>query len=593
MLNLYFFECVELDHGNTAYLPFSTGSLWAYLTLNSTITDNYTLQRIFVLKDPHDKVLEELEALPTPDVIGFSSYIWNKTWAKQMAALIKQRYPNCLIVFGGPDVSVEYSELDYVDVAVIGEGEQALEQILTKRLNNEHIDRVVKTPRLTDLTNIPSPYTMGIFDDIIKRYPNFHWRTTFETNRGCPYTCTFCTWGSGAIGTKIKAFSDERVKNDIEWIIGKPIVTMMCADANFGIMKERDMRTAKLLKEIADRDDTYIAGVYFSWAKNSTESTMEIAKVMFPYVGDFTLSNQSLNPDTLEAIKRTNASKELVEVKHEAARKLGIRTYTEFIVGLPLETLETFKKGIASVLELNNSGNIIIHLAMLFPNAELSQPDYVKKYGIKTVEYKAYDDTRIMINETNTMTTEDIANAMMFGSLVVSVHVTGISRILAKYCHDLYNISYLEFYNRLEQKIVSSDLEIGEVYRSGYDKRMRFLKEGIYEGGFLTSTDFPVLLGRRIDDILVLAFEMMEEWNIPLSTDHKIFFENQLYNPSYQYPIECSIDVDVTGETFVSSPTTYIIKPTTFDVRTDVDVAAFVMSSYMGRDKYMNEILPL
>lgn len=42
----------------------------------------------------------------------------------------------------------------------------------------------------------PSPYLTGEFDEIDPA----RWRSaTIETNRGCPYGCTYCDWGSATL----------------------------------------------------------------------------------------------------------------------------------------------------------------------------------------------------------------------------------------------------------------------------------------------------------------------------------------------------------------------------------------------------------
>ena len=50
-------------------------------------------------------------------------------------------------------------------------------------------------PRLKDFDKVPSPYLVGIFDDLIKENPKERWLASWETNRGCPFSCTYCDWG--------------------------------------------------------------------------------------------------------------------------------------------------------------------------------------------------------------------------------------------------------------------------------------------------------------------------------------------------------------------------------------------------------------
>ncbi len=58
--------------------------------------------------------------------------------------------------------------------------------------------------RIMDLSEVPSPYTMGLFDYLPDMYPGKIWNAVIETNRGCPFMCTFCDWG-GTTFSKVKS----------------------------------------------------------------------------------------------------------------------------------------------------------------------------------------------------------------------------------------------------------------------------------------------------------------------------------------------------------------------------------------------------
>src|SRR5262249_30735181 len=95
-------------------------------------------------------------------------------------------------------------------------------------------DRLVRTPdreRITDLDSIPSPY----LTDWFQRQDAERWiAAIIETNRGCPYSCTFCDWGA-ATASKIRLFSTERVFAEIDWVSKNRIEVLWFADSNFGI----------------------------------------------------------------------------------------------------------------------------------------------------------------------------------------------------------------------------------------------------------------------------------------------------------------------------------------------------------------------
>ena len=105
-------------------------------------------------------------------------------------------------------------------------------------MRNPNIDRV------RDLDEIPSPFLEGAFDSIMAANPSESWIGLWETNRGCPFRCTFCDWGS-ATAAKVTKFGEERLYREVDWFADKKIEYIFCCDANFGILK-RDVDIAEL-----------------------------------------------------------------------------------------------------------------------------------------------------------------------------------------------------------------------------------------------------------------------------------------------------------------------------------------------------------
>ena len=92
---------------------------------------------------------------------------------------------------------------------------------------------------------IPSPYLTGLFDNYGDAPVT---SITIETNRGCPYGCTFCDWGSATM-SRIRKFDLDRVFAELEWAAQRGIAGIGFADANFGIL-ERDVAIAEKVAEL-------------------------------------------------------------------------------------------------------------------------------------------------------------------------------------------------------------------------------------------------------------------------------------------------------------------------------------------------------
>ena len=337
------------------WLPYSVGSIWAYAKENEKIQENYILKDFLFLRDDIDDVISRMEH---PDIVGFSNYIWNTNYNRSLARAIKSRWPDTLIIFGGPEVpdNVEmfYEKNPFIDIGVHQEAEHTFLTILLKKLESRldltdipgisfvhPRNGVIKNPsvgRIKDLEELPSPYLSGVFDDLLSNHDS-QWAATYETNRGCPYKCHFCDWGSATF-TKVRKFSTERAKRELEWIADHKIEYVFFADANFGIFKSRDSEIADNLIQVV-KNTGYPRTINIQWAKNSNKDIVELAsRVGFIQKG-ITLSVQSMSENVLSAIEcRNMAVSNLSDILSEC-NKASIPSYTELILGLPLETFSS------------------------------------------------------------------------------------------------------------------------------------------------------------------------------------------------------------------------------------------------------------
>ena len=83
-----------------------------------------------------------------------------------------------------------------------------------------------ETDRITDVDSIPSPYLTGLFDSFAAGPGR---AAMIETNRGCPYGCTFCDWGSATL-SRVRKFDLQRVFDELEWAAKNRLETVAIAD---------------------------------------------------------------------------------------------------------------------------------------------------------------------------------------------------------------------------------------------------------------------------------------------------------------------------------------------------------------------------
>lgn len=460
---------------NAYYLPYSAGVLWSYVVHDDVIKENYELGE-FVWR--RDKIEDAVELLKHSDVVGFSTYIWNRSYAAVLKRELKKANPNILIVGGGPEYPIEKPEFfklyPDMDICVKQEGEITFKRILHERLKDNpdyttipgmlvNVDgKTVATgsaERIENLDDIPSPYLTGIFDKLMRKHPEIRWNATLESNRGCPYACTFCDWGSLTYN-KVKVFKLERVYAELEWIGQNKIDFVSITDANFGIFAERDSLIADKLIEVQKKYNNPKAYT-ISWAKNQKQEVVEIVRKLI-YEGGakigLNLSVQTMDENVLDIIKRKNLEINKIEEVFKMCEENNIPLYTELILGLPGETLDGWKDNFYSLYKSGNHTGITVYQAQLLENAEMNllQRKLYKLEGVIVYDYLVgtYNEHELkegieVIVSTKDMPREKMIDAQVFSWYMNTFHINGITNYISRLLYKQQGIEYKDFYEKL------------------------------------------------------------------------------------------------------------------------------------------------
>lgn len=386
------------------YLPYSVALLQTYVRKFAARPDAYTFLPPLYKRI---RIADAVDALKDADVVGFSTYVWNGRISLEIARRLKALKPEIVIVFGGPHVPDQPESFmranPQIDLAVHNEGERTflklLETFADRSASWETIPgismvkpngtfvRTQNVDRVRDLDEIPSPFLDGAFDEIMKANPDESWIGLWETNRGCPFRCTFCDWGS-ATAAKVTKFGEDRLFREVDWFAGKKIEYIFCCDANFGIQK-RDVEIANYVAAVK-REKGYPVALSVQNTKNATERAYLTQKILSDagLNKGVALSMQSVDMPTLEAIKRDNISLgTYMELQRRFTRD-KVETYSDLILGLPGETYESFVKGVDQLMENGQHNRIQFNNLSILPNAEMGDPAYQARYGMVTVESK-------------------------------------------------------------------------------------------------------------------------------------------------------------------------------------------------------------
>jgi len=397
----------DLTHtGSKSYspnlMPYPIGCIKSYLLEYSTHSSELSVE---IFKDPQ-KFIDAFFS-KKPAVIGFGNYVWNLELSTDLAREIKLLSPNTLIVFGGPNFPLEDKRREewlrkrpFVDVYVVGDGEEGFRKIVDEWCKTHDInkvkqkeipgcyslinDKLCKTaefsPRIEDLDKIPSPYLKGYLDEFLE---DSRLSPLLESNRGCPFTCTFCVDGTDS-RSKIYHKSVSRFEQELEYVATRYKGKMLTiADLNFG-MYARDIEISNGIARIKEKYD-YPYYIQVSAGKNNKPRILECASILKGSMG-LAASVQSLDKQVLENVKRNNISEQQLLEMTKAGNEMSANTYSEVILALPGDSKE---KHFNTVLKLVDSAIKIISMyqCMILEGSELGA-DISKNYWKMQTKYR-------------------------------------------------------------------------------------------------------------------------------------------------------------------------------------------------------------
>lgn len=453
------------------YLPYSVGILQAYAEKHLENRGNYE----FLLPLYRRVSVEEaVDQLSSADVICFSAYVWNIRISLEIAKHIKHRWPEKVIVFGGPQVPNRIDDFmgqnQFIDIACHGEGERILLSVLenldrscwkeipavTYRQDDGSLVHTLRTDRIKDLSTVPSPYLDGVFESLLRANPNEQWIALWETNRGCPFSCTFCDWGS-AVASKVYTFDMERLQKEVDWFADREIEFVFCADANFGIF-QRDIDLARYVAKVK-RERSYPHALSVQNTKNATERAYQTQSILAEagLNKGVALSVQSMDPDTLKEIKRDNISLKTYSDLQRRFTRDKVETYSDMILGMPGESYDSFANGVAALIDGGQHNRIQFNNLSILPNAEMGDPDYQKKYGMETVVSKIVNIHGVLENEevfeeqvlviaTNTMPRDQWIRTRAFCWEAALLYFDKIFQIPLTVVHECCGVGYRELF---------------------------------------------------------------------------------------------------------------------------------------------------
>jgi len=311
-----------------------------------------------------DELIIKYAVSTSPDIICFTSYLWNVERNLRISKILRSKMDSVLIVFGGPEISegsIALSENNpEIDIFVSGEGEWFFQKFFSgKDINyldiNGNSVAVQHNNDLISKENIVEPLSANNLNTFIDG------SVFIEMTRGCPYKCSYCFYSKNQSTIREIPFT---ILTDV-------------------IVKRKDIKEIYLLSPTFDRSKDFISNLHILKQMNqqvklhteirTDRITREIAELMYDAgFRSLEVGLQTINKKALGNVRReSNPEKELEGIENLA--DAGIDLKIGIIPGLPGDDIANFKKTVDILCERGFENFIELYPLMILPGTSIRE----------------------------------------------------------------------------------------------------------------------------------------------------------------------------------------------------------------------------
>jgi hypothetical protein len=257
-----------------------------------------------------------------------------------------------------------------------------------------------------------------------------------------------------------------------------------------------------------------------------------------------------------------------IEEVFDMCEENNIPLYTELILGLPGETLKSWKNNFYRLYRAGNHTGITVYQAQLLENAEMNlvqKEEYtidsvvVYDYIVGTYNENEVKEGIEVVISTKDLPSDDMIAAQVFSWFMNTFHINGLTNYLSRFLYKNKNISYENFYEDLFEYIKTDEWLNNEIERIKHHYE-NWAKKGkidheliqgmeIHGWNLIHSTIIKMHSDNKIEHVFSIVRSYLEKFNLDENLFNDLFNFQKNYIVNYkeinQYPKKLKTDFDI------------------------------------------------
>lgn len=342
----------------------------------------------FTINDREGRILEEI-IKEKPDIVAFSTYIWNVELISRVANLIKRVDSNIEILYGGPEVSFDsrsFLKNNVGEYVIEGEGEKTYRDFILYKLGKIKLEDVRGLHyKVNDIVYSNEKRPLMSMDEIVFPYEENEDLTNkivyYEASRGCPFNCKYCL---SSTSHGVRFLDIDRVLKDLMYFINKEVRLVKFVDRTFNC----NSKFAMAIWDFLINQDTNTQFHFEISADILKPQEIELLSKAPKGRFRFEVGVQTTNDEVLRNINRFVNFSDIKEKVLEIEALRNIDQHLDLIAGLPGEDYESFKKSFNDMYEIKPEEIQLGFLKLLKGSSMREDAD---KYGMEYSPYPPYE----------------------------------------------------------------------------------------------------------------------------------------------------------------------------------------------------------